>query len=346
MSGKRGEYAKPERKYTHLKERLLSPGRVIALLVLFCLFLAAGALGLGFSARFPALRRTLIETFTVSRGTQFLVRTFVPDQGEVDGIMGEGYYGKNLPVGYLPKLYADPSGFAPEAGEELYEIRGGTFVGRAVVIRDPARVRLFTSPYLGEHGLTLSDYHRRFGLLAAMNAGGYLDNDTLLGRGGVSAGPVISGGKIICSWYDRAENVVGFDENNALVCARLTVGEALGAGIRDAVSFCPALVLQGRGQIEHGDGGCGYAPRSAIGQRADGAVIFVVLEGRRLSSIGATLRDVQDVLLALDAYTGCLMDGGSCSTLGFGGRRVSRCVDIFSERPLPNVFGVAGEAEP
>ena len=48
--------------------------------------------------------------------------------------------------------------------------------------------------------------------------------------------------------------------------------------------------------ITKGDGGWGIAPRTCIAQRKDGAIILLVIDGRELRSLGATLREAQDVL--------------------------------------------------
>ncbi|MBQ3094925.1 MAG: phosphodiester glycosidase family protein [Clostridia bacterium] len=316
----------------------------IALSFVLCFAVAAAALifPLAFSGAYPNLAVTLTETFSVSRGTQFLVRTFRSD-AEIREVMEAGLYYSKFPEYEDLSAFADPADFEPEKRIEYFTLRGTSFVGHVLVIHDPTAVKLFVTPDLGTQGYSLSEYNERLGLAAGINAGGYLDNDTLLGKGGIPAGSVIAGGEIV--WQaetpEEKENLIGFTEDGVLVFGSWTAEEAVERfSLRDAVSFRPALVCEGEGLIREGTGGYGYAPRSAIGQRADGAVIFVMLEGRRPSSIGATLLDVQNVLLDYGAYTGAMLDGGSCATLVFNDGRVSRPVDFFGERPVPSVFGV------
>ena len=315
----------------------------IALSLVLCFAVAAAALvfPLAFSGAYPNLAVTLTETFSVSRGTQFLIRSFRSDD-EIREVMEAGLYYSKFPEYEDLSAFADPADFAPEKRIEYFTLRGTSFVGHVLVIHDPTAVKLFVTPDLGTRGCSLSEYNERLGLAAGINAGGYLDNDTLLGKGGIPAGSVIAGGEIV--WQagkKEKENLIGFTEEGVLVYGHWTAEEAVERfSLRDAVSFRPALVCGGEGLIRTGTGGYGYAPRSAIGQRADGTVIFVMLEGRRPSSIGATLLDVQNVLLDYGAYTGALLDGGSCATLVFNGGRVSRPVDFFGERPVPSVFGV------
>ena len=316
----------------------------IALSLVLCFAVAAVALvfPLAFSGAYPNLAVTLTETFSVSRGTQFLIRSFRSPE-EIREVMEAGLYYSKFPEYEDLSVFADPAEFTPEKRIEYFTLRGTSFVGHVLVIHDPTAVKLYVTPNLGEQGYSLSEYNEKLGFAAGINAGGYLDNDTLLGKGGIPAGSVIAGGEIL--WQsgvpEDKENLIGLTEDGVLVFGRWTATEAAERfGIRDAISFRPALVCKGEGLIRKGTGGYGYAPRSAIGQRSDGTIIFVMLEGRRPTSIGATLLDVQNVLLDYGAYTGALLDGGSCATLVFNGGRISRPVDFFGERPVPSVFGV------
>ena len=57
------------------------------------------------------------------------------------------------------------------------------------------------------------------------------------------------------------------------------------------------------------------AQRTAVGQRADGTVIFLVTDGRSASSLGATRNDVIDVMVKYGAVTAGMLDGGSSSLM-------------------------------
>ncbi|MBE7003457.1 MAG: hypothetical protein E7425_04110 [Ruminococcaceae bacterium] len=60
----------------------------------------------------------------------------------------------------------------------------------------------------------------------------------------------------------------------------------------------------------------GSAPRTAIGQRADGTLIFYTIDGRKAgSSIGATLTAVAMRLVELECVTAVALDGGGSTTL-------------------------------
>lgn len=60
----------------------------------------------------------------------------------------------------------------------------------------------------------------------------------------------------------------------------------------------------------------GSAPRTAIGQRADGTLIFYTIDGRRAGySIGATLTAVAMRLIELGCVTAVALDGGGSTTI-------------------------------
>lgn len=68
-------------------------------------------------------------------------------------------------------------------------------------------------------------------------------------------------------------------------------------GVTEGLTFGPPLIMNGKKVIRSGDGGWGISPRSAIGQKKDGTIMFLVIDGRQPGySIGATLVDVQNIM--------------------------------------------------
>jgi len=59
----------------------------------------------------------------------------------------------------------------------------------------------------------------------------------------------------------------------------------------------------------------GYNPRTAIGQRADGAILFVCIDGRQTSSLGGTYGDIIDIMVEFGAVNACNLDGGSSTVM-------------------------------
>ena len=81
------------------------------------------------------------------------------------------------------------------------------------------------------------------------------------------------------------------------------------------------------------------APRTAVGQTADGRVIMVVTDGRRPGySVGMTNFELAQTLVRLGAVTASALDGGGSSTLAFDGRLLNRPSDRGGERPASNAL--------
>lgn len=107
----------------------------------------------------------------------------------------------------------------------------------------------------------------------------------------------------------------------------------------EGITFGPPLIVDGKKMITEGDGGWGVGPRTAIGQKKDGTVLFLVIDGRQPGySIGATLRDVQDILFEKGCYIAANLDGGSSSTLYLNGKVVNKPADLLGERMIPTAF--------
>lgn len=93
----------------------------------------------------------------------------------------------------------------------------------------------------------------------------------------------------------------------------------------------------------------GAAPRTAVGQRPDGTVIFYTIDGRRAGhSIGASMSQVARRMLELGCETALCLDGGGSTTLSvtdpdkLTAQTVNRPSD-GSERAVTNhIFLVAG----
>ena len=68
----------------------------------------------------------------------------------------------------------------------------------------------------------------------------------------------------------------------------------------------------------------GRHPRTAVGQLADGRIIFVTVDGRSWFSIGLRISELAKEMARLGAVTAMAFDGGGSSTLAFDGRVLNR----------------------
>ena len=108
-------------------------------------------------------------------------------------------------------------------------------------------------------------------------------------------------------------------------------------GIRDGVSFGPALIINGEAADYSGAGG-GLNPRTAIGQRSDGAVIFLCIEGRKTTSLGATMADLIDIMLEYGARDAYNLDGGMSSSMYLNDEEIVDNANVRSDRAMPTAW--------
>lgn len=204
----------------------------------------------------------------------------------------------------------------PNALYKVINIEGKGYNGFLVAIYDPSRISVATSKYLGKRGEDILTVAKDNSAVIAMNAGGFYDPDWN-SNGAIPHGTVIKNGKVVSDYRDAnmGGGFIGFTNDNKLLLGKFSKEEALRKGIRDAVEFGPFLIINGKSAFVKGNGGWGIAPRTAIGQRQDGIVLFLVINGRLATSIGADMSDLTEIMERYGAINAANLDGGSSSEL-------------------------------
>ncbi len=223
-------------------------------------------------------------------------------------------------------------------GLEIVDVKGNTFKGKMMIVNDPSRVYVATPPRFGANvaGMRVSEMVERDGAIAGVNAGGFADEGGM-GLGGQPLGIVIKESELVYGSPSTSSTVIGFDEENRLIVGQMTGEQALERRLRDAVSFGPVLVVNGEPAEVNGTGG-GLNPRTAIGQRKDGAVLILVVDGRQAHSIGATYNDLVDVMLQFGAINAANLDGGSSSLMIYENEIITTCASLYGPRKLPTAI--------
>lgn len=222
-------------------------------------------------------------------------------------------------------------------GIELVDVSSKTFKGYLLIVNDPSRVKLAAAPKLGEVGSTTSQIVEAYNAIGGINAGGFADD--ALGTGGKPSGILITDGELRTTNQGGSYSVVGLDDENKMVVSNsMTYTQMKNLNLQSAVSFGPVIIINGQPTIRSGDGGWGIQPRTAIGQRKDGAILMLVIDGRQADSLGATLKNVQDILLQYGAYNAFNLDGGASTTMYYNSKLVNNPSDIMGERYVPCAF--------
>lgn len=323
---------------------------LLALLsTLLCLVLILAAL-LGVLLRGPSPSAAALFCRTVHETSAL---RWIPglylSREELDAMLSVPEEAEESRVMDLSLIHLDEAASQADPGEgvELVDIVSGSCRGKLLIVKDPKRVILgVTEPMGNAPGMPLLDMVDKYGGIAGTNAGGFVD-DMGLGNGGTPTGLVIYDGELLWGFLNGSYNIIGLDRDGLLIVGKMTAQEALDRNIRWAVSFithdgvASSLVINGEIQTQNLAGGVN--PRTAIGQRADGALLLLVLDGRSISTLGALLENVCDIMLSYGAVTVGNLDGGSSSLMVYDGEIVNTCSSVTGPRNIPTAFIVLGE---
>ncbi len=278
---------------------------------------------------FPNFRNWLVTTAMTTMNHQYLAKMFYSNE-TIEKILEENKIiepNQDTDLSIIDtsdittKVYKDKyeKEILEHKKEEKYkmiEVSGKNYSGYLVAIYDPSKVTVVTSKNLGMKGQYLIDMAKENKALVAINGGGFIDENGL-GTGAEVSGIVIRDGKILNrNRYTRAGGLIGFTKENKLYLGKVkSAEEAIQLGIRDAVEFGPYLIVNGEASKVVGNGGYGLHPRTVIGQRKDGVVLFLVIDGRRVGCMGADMDDLIEIMKRYGAYNAANLDGGNSSAL-------------------------------
>ena len=299
-------------KRKKLFRRLLIP----AVLLFLFLFLFYGP--------FESFRRLWINTAMHTSRFQFLAEWFFTEN-YINRVIGKIEFADN------PRT--DDSVLSHNWNDGIYfaQIQGNHFTGYVIRINDPRR--LIFAQALSPEGNLLEDMVTANKAIGGINASGY----AYVHQRGIVWGKTIVDGQIIARCLDEHHVMGGFTADYSLVVGGFTEEEIIARQFSWAFEFFPILIVNGQ-KIEFQPFSGGFAPRTAIGQTAQGHVLLVVVDGRQRTSIGATFEDLQTILYANGAVNAINLDGGSSSTMVFNGTVINNPSDGDRERLLPNAI--------
>lgn len=302
------------------------------------------------SDAYPSVQRTFVTTILETGQLKFLASWFLsPDEiqkivdqnsmqafnNEVDtDLIHSGSFGGK-----------DEDDTTPDI--EIIEVAGGTYTGTMMIVKDPSRVSLATIYPWREKGVTLDELVNSNDAVAGINGGLYDSTDN---TGGRPYGVIVSNGEIQHNKPGEYPGLVliGFTEDNILQIIDISdmnakeVEEMIAdMKIRDAVTFQEEssdannhfvqLIINNETREVNGMGS-GLNPRTAIGQRSDGAVLLFVTDGRGKSGhLGASSADLIEVMQEFEAVNAANLDGGSSSCMYYEGEYLMSSVTFYYE---------------
>ena len=214
---------------------------------------------------------------------------------------------------------------------EIFEVAGNTYMGTMMIVKDPSRVSLATIYPWREKGVTLDELVNSNNAVAGINGGLYNSKNN---SGGSPYGVIVSNGEIQFNKPHEFPGLVliGFTDDDILQIIDISDMSAADVEqlvadmkIRDAVTFQEEasdvnnhfvqLIINNETRQLNGMGS-GLNPRTAIGQRADGAVLMFVTDGRgKAGHLGASCADLIEVMEEYGAVNAANLDGGSSSCM-------------------------------
>lgn len=311
---------------------------VLVSIALIVIFNIGAGVGLLRSGLFPKVQTELVTTAMSTLSHQYIAE-IVASPSTVQKIMAENRVESNGNTDKNSiKVKRDKNVDKNVDKISLINISGDKYKGYMLIVSNPKRIKLVTSKDLGKTGMKLNDMIKSYDCIGGMNAGGFSDAGGV-GNGGKPTGIIIEDG--IIKWREKdmtKYSIIGFDEDGTLILGSYTADEIKEMGIKQAVSFEPYLIVNGEPTKIYGDGGWGINPRTAIGQRSDGTVLMLVVDGRQVGSIGVTIKKLQEIMLQYGAVNAANLDGGSSTVMYYNNKLINHPCSPYGERTLPSAF--------
>ena len=266
---------------------------------------------------------------------QYLANIFYSED-TIKNIMNENYMEEieedtdisSITIGEEEKVTSYTSAYEKEilnheegALYKLIQFKYQDFDCHMIAIYDPKRIEVAYNSKLNQ-GRVLSDILKNSKGILGINGGGYSWNT------GYPQGLIVHNSKIIYSSSTSRYVTAGINEDGILVVGRLSASDVKKKKIKEAVSFGPALIVNGKAANFRGTGGSGLNPRTVIAQRKDGIILLLVVNGygNRLSwkgRGGVYVTDLIKILQRYNVYNAVNMDGGSSTTMVIEGKLIN-----------------------
>ncbi|GMA61697.1 phosphodiester glycosidase family protein [Alicyclobacillus fastidiosus] len=307
----------------------------------FVYFLVSTSLWI-FHGPFPSVRNYVIDTVDETRHGYLLrplsLFTLPESVIKAHALANGGMVSQTIPISQI-----QTQNFDNHSGSiQTYTYQGQTYTAHIMVISDPQRIRVETTKYLGKQGETVQQMVADAGAVAGINGGAFSDNNQQ-GTGANPLGITISNGKVITGANSHQRYAeIAFTQGGQLIAGDYSLADLQQEGVREALSFGPVLVMNGK-PVQTADQG--YNPRSAIGQTSDGKVILIVTDGRgQFGHLGASLADMTALMLKYNAVIAADLDGGSSTTMVYNNQLVNTPVDLTGARSVATSFVVMPES--
>ena len=300
---------------------------LIDFIVLACYFIVYGPI--------KQIRVFWITTAMETGNHKYLAHIFYSDKA-IDRVLKENYFvalegvsdPSEVTINQIEKKTNYESVYEQQILErdedalyKLIQFKYGDFDCYLVAIYDPTRVMAVPASNL-PGGKILTEIAAENDAIVAINGGGYSWANNM------PSGLIVSDG--VTKYFEGYGNFVtaAINEDGVLIAGNMSVNDIEPKKIKNALSFNPALIINGEPIKIVGTGGSGMNPRTVIAQRKDGIILFLVVNGYGQSLSwkgrgGVYLNDLLVILQRYGAYNAVNMDGGSSTTMVIEGKLIN-----------------------
>jgi len=321
-------------KNTNSNKKKLSLMTVLSFLLFEFIFTACTFPFVLLYGPFENAKRTYIGSAMGTMNTQYLATWFLSDE-KIESIIGKASSESSDETTNISQIKIQKN---HDDTIEPYKIdENSKYKGYYLFIKDPTRIKIGTSSKLEIEGETTTEIAENNGAVAAINGGAFIDKSSVewTGTGAFPDGIVMSDGKKVWNSLDvnSKTDLFGITKDGVLIVGKYSESQLKALDVQEALSFGPTLIVNGKKTDITTDGG--IAPRTAIGQKEDGTIILMVIDGRSLTSLGATYKEVQEVIYKLGAVNAINLDGGKSTTMYYDGEIINTPSNSMGERTIP-----------
>ncbi len=323
-----------------LKAISMGLATLLLTVVLLCIFLY-GVMAVLVYGPSPTAKKQFIMSVQETSAIGFLANLFC-SQEEIDRIKAENTIKDSNDITDTDLIVIDNSSNEHEniPDIQIVNIKGATYKGKLMIVKDPSRVFVGTiDGFVQGSGKVVSQIAARYNAIGGINGGEFVDGSPMWT--GMPIGLVMVDGKLVNGSGDASYHVTGITYDNKLVVGNMNHAQAKEKNIRDCVSIRndigPFLIINNEAQNVSGIGG-GLNPRTAIGQRSDGAMLLLAIDGRQANSLGASFSDLQDIMFQHGAVNASAMDGGTSTQMYYDGSVINVPYSPTGPRSCPTAW--------
>jgi hypothetical protein len=159
--------------------------------------------------------------------------------------------------------------------------------------------------------------------------------------------PIPRGGAVLVAHGSQAAKLASEAPPPAHIVARLILSpDWIASGVTDALGGGPVIVRNGKAVYTAGEDFLPTQlgprnPRTAVGQRRDGKIVLLAVDGRRRGySVGLTNWELAQAMVRHGVVTGSALDAGGSTTMAFDGKLLNRPSDPGGERSVAESLSV------